>query len=62
MKCKGHFDEPHTNPNTGQAYWIARPCEAEAITGKHFCIWHDKPDYLPPENIEHLLNQKENKG
>ena len=53
-KCRGHMDVPYTNFATGLVFWKEEPCQGEAIVGRSFCLWHDKPDFLPPEIIEYL--------
>ena len=55
MKCKAHNDVPYTNSATGMVFWKEEPCKSQAKPGRSFCMWHDRPDFLPPEIIEQLI-------
>lgn len=66
MKCQGHMDVPYTCEHTRRVYWKKEPCECDAKPGRKFCMWHDKPDFLPPTNLPkeflEAMNVKPNAG
>ena len=55
MKCEAEKDVPYTNMKTGHMFWKREPCGSDRMPGSKFCMWHNKPDYMPPENIEQIL-------
>lgn len=63
MKCKGHMDVPYTCGHTRRVYWKEEPCGCEAKPGRKFCMWHDRPDFLPAifVNEDGTLKNKPNK-
>ena len=54
MKCVAEKDVPYTNMKTGHTFWKREPCGCDRMPGSKFCMWHHKPDYLPPEIVEEL--------